>query len=66
MPNESQHQVACELQGQRIEAPGLPALMLLVNTRRWVLADNNGSANLAGAHPSHAARSDPLSMNLTR
>jgi hypothetical protein len=40
MPNEPQPQGACELQGRRIEAPGLPALVLPVNTRRWVLADN--------------------------
>jgi hypothetical protein len=30
----------CELQGRRIEASGLLALVLPVNTRRWVLADN--------------------------
>jgi hypothetical protein len=35
-PDKSQHQVACELQGRRIEAPGLPALVLPVNSRRWV------------------------------
>jgi hypothetical protein len=29
-----------ELQGQRIEAPGLPALVLPVNAHQWVLADN--------------------------
>jgi hypothetical protein len=30
----------CELQSRRIETLGLPALVLPVNTRRWVLADN--------------------------
>jgi hypothetical protein len=42
-PNEPQPQGACELQGWRIEAPGLPALMLPVNARRWVLANNSKS-----------------------
>jgi hypothetical protein len=41
MPNKFQHQVTYELQGRRIEAPGLPALVLPVNARRWVLVDNN-------------------------
>jgi hypothetical protein len=41
MPNELQPQGVCELQGRRIEASGLPALMLAVDTRQWVLADNN-------------------------
>jgi hypothetical protein len=40
-PNESQPQGACELQGRRIEAPSPPALVLHVNARRWVLADNS-------------------------
>jgi hypothetical protein len=40
MPNEPQPQGTCELQGRRIEAPGLPALMLPVNAHRRVLADN--------------------------
>jgi hypothetical protein len=40
MPNEPQPQGACELQGHQIEAPGLPTLVLPVNARRWVLADN--------------------------
>jgi hypothetical protein len=40
MPNEPQPQGACELQGQQIEAPGLSALVLPVDTRQWVLADN--------------------------
>jgi hypothetical protein len=35
-PDESQHQVACELQGRWIEAPGLLAFVLPVNARRWV------------------------------
>jgi hypothetical protein len=39
-PNESQHQVTCELQGWRIEVRGLPALVLPVNACRWVLVDN--------------------------
>jgi hypothetical protein len=41
MPNKSQHQVACELQGRRIEAPGLPALVVPVNVRQWVLVDKH-------------------------
>jgi hypothetical protein len=41
MPNEPQPQGACELQGRQIEAPSLPALVLPVDTHRWVLADNN-------------------------
>jgi hypothetical protein len=41
MPNEPQPQGTCELQGRRIEAPGLLPLVLPVNARRWVLADNN-------------------------
>jgi hypothetical protein len=40
MPNKPQPHGTCELQGRRIEAPGLPALVLPVNARRWVLADN--------------------------
>jgi hypothetical protein len=40
MPNDLQPQGACELQGRRIEAPGLPTLVLPVDARRWVLADN--------------------------
>jgi hypothetical protein len=40
MANEPQPQGVCELQGRRIKAPGLPALVLTVNARRWVLADN--------------------------
>jgi hypothetical protein len=40
MPNEPQPQGTCELQGRWIEAPGLPALVLPINARRWVLADN--------------------------
>jgi hypothetical protein len=39
-PNKPQHQGTCELQGRQIEAPGLLALVLPVNARRWVLADN--------------------------
>jgi hypothetical protein len=31
---------ASELQGQQIEAPGLPALPLPVDAHRWVLANN--------------------------
>jgi hypothetical protein len=38
--NKPEPQGVCELQGRQIEAPGLPALMLSVDTRRWVLADN--------------------------
>jgi hypothetical protein len=41
MPNELQPQGACELQGRWIEALGLPTLVLPVNARRWVLADNS-------------------------
>jgi hypothetical protein len=40
-PNELQPQGAYKLQGRRIEAPGLPALVLPVDAHRWVLADNN-------------------------
>jgi hypothetical protein len=40
MPNEPQPQGACELQGRQIEALGLPALMLPIDTRRWVLVNN--------------------------
>jgi hypothetical protein len=40
MPNDPQPQGACKLQGQQIEAPGLPTLVLPVNARRWVLANN--------------------------
>jgi hypothetical protein len=40
MPNKPQPQDACELQGRRIEAPGLLALVLPVNAHRWVLANN--------------------------
>jgi hypothetical protein len=40
MPNEPQPQGVCEMQGRQIEAPGLPALVLPVDIRRWVLADN--------------------------
>jgi hypothetical protein len=40
MPNKPQPQGACEMQGQQIEAPGLPSLVLPVDTRQWVLADN--------------------------
>jgi hypothetical protein len=36
MPNELQPQGACELQGRRIEALGLPAFMLPVDARRGV------------------------------
>jgi hypothetical protein len=39
-PNELQPQGTCKLQGQRIEALGLPALVLPVNARQWVLVDN--------------------------
>jgi hypothetical protein len=39
-PNEPHPPGACELQGRRIEAPGLLALVLLVDARRWVLANN--------------------------
>jgi hypothetical protein len=35
-PNELKPQGACELQGQWIEAPGLPALVLPVNARQGV------------------------------
>jgi hypothetical protein len=35
-PNEVQPQGACELQGRRIEAPGLPALVLPVDAHRGV------------------------------
>jgi glycosyltransferase involved in cell wall biosynthesis len=41
MPNEPQPQGACELQGRWIDASGLPALVLPVNARRCVLADNS-------------------------
>jgi hypothetical protein len=47
-PNEPQPQVACELQGRRIEALDLLALVLPVNARRWVLADNTRSAGEEG------------------
>jgi hypothetical protein len=40
MPNEPQPQGAFELQGRQIEAPGIPTLVLPVDTRQWVLADN--------------------------
>jgi hypothetical protein len=40
MPNDPQPQGACKLQGQQIEALGLPTLVLPVNARRWVLANN--------------------------
>jgi hypothetical protein len=40
MPNEPQPQGVCELQGRQIEAQGLSALVLPVDARRWVLADN--------------------------
>jgi hypothetical protein len=40
MPNEPQPQGMCKLQGRQIEAPGLPGLMLPVDIRRWVLANN--------------------------
>jgi hypothetical protein len=40
MINEPQPQGTCELQGRRIEALGLSALVLPVDARRWVLADN--------------------------
>jgi hypothetical protein len=39
-PNEPQPQGACGLQGRRIEALVLLALVLPVNARQWVLADN--------------------------
>jgi hypothetical protein len=39
-PNEPWPQDVCELQGQRIEASSLPALVLPVNACQWVLADN--------------------------
>jgi hypothetical protein len=39
--NKSQPQDACELQGRQIEALDVPALVLSVNTHRWVLADNS-------------------------
>jgi hypothetical protein len=39
-PNQPQPQGVCELQGRQIEAPGLLALVLPVDTRQWVLADN--------------------------
>jgi hypothetical protein len=45
MPNELQPQGAWKLQGRRIEAPGLPALVLPVDARRWVLADNKRRAS---------------------
>jgi hypothetical protein len=40
MPNELQPQGTCELQGLWIDAPGLPALVLPVDARRGVWADN--------------------------
>jgi hypothetical protein len=43
MPNEIQPQGTCKLQGRQIEALGLPALVLPVDARRWVLADNRYS-----------------------
>jgi hypothetical protein len=36
MPNELQPQGVCELQGQQIEALGLPALVLPIDVRRAV------------------------------
>jgi hypothetical protein len=57
MPNEPQPQGACELQGRQIEAPGLLALVLPVDTHQWVLADNSRpqldqQLHLIGASPS--------------
>jgi predicted transcriptional regulator of viral defense system len=64
MPNKCQHQVACELQGRRIEAPGLPALVLPVNTRRWVLVDNTVSFKMMLGKPTLLKQS-PLSVYVT-
>jgi hypothetical protein len=50
IPNESQHQVMCELQGRRIEVPVLPALVLPVNARRWVLANNSQPTSGRACH----------------
>jgi hypothetical protein len=47
----------CELQGRRIEASGLLALMLPVDARRWVLADNNDTMH---------ERSEDLESKLTK
>jgi hypothetical protein len=47
--------------------PGLDLVGLLSRAdHEWPSARPSGPASLAGVHPSHVARSDPLSVNLTR